>query len=215
METKLVIFDLDGTLLDTISDIGRACNYALGQLGLPQHPVEAYSRMVGNGFKTLVKRAAPEASHEMVEKLVGLSREFYNDHCTETTHPYPGVPELLDELQKEGIWVAVASNKYRAAVETIVSHYFPAIRFVAVEGQRPGRPLKPEPDILDEIISKAGLLKRQVVFVGDSTVDIQTARRAGVTGMAVTWGFSPEEELKAANPDVLVNSADGILQFLK
>ena len=204
MEWQLVIFDLDGTLLNTISDLGHACNYALEKLGLPQHPIDAYNRMVGNGLRKMVERAAPEADTETIDRLLVLCKEYYDKHCMDTTKPYPGIPELLQTLNEKGVKLAVASNKYQEAVERIVRHYFPEIPFIAVEGQREGRPIKPDPTIITNIIESAGLPKESVAMVGDSVVDIEMARRAGVTSIAVSWGFSSAADLEPCHPDYLI-----------
>lgn len=212
-----VIFDLDGTLLNTITDLGKACNHSLALLGLPVHPVGAYNRMVGNGFRTLIERAAPAAtSPETLEKLTLLSREYYDRHCMETTAPYPGIPQLLEALRGKGVRMVVASNKYQAAVERIIRHYFPDIPFVAVEGQREGRPIKPDPAILGSIMTESGITEgvSRVYMVGDSTVDILTAHAAGVAAIAVTWGFSPAQDLAPAKPDHIVDHPSQILEII-
>lgn len=220
MTSKLVIFDLDGTLLNTISDLGTACNHALSQLGLPQHPLEAYNKMVGNGLRKLVERSAPEVPPETIDRLIALTKEYYNGHCTDTTLPYPGMPELLDELVSRGVMVAVASNKYQEGTDRIIRHFFPRVPFIAIEGQNDERPIKPDPTILLDII-KTGeetigepLRGSEVRMVGDSTVDIETARRAGIESIAVSWGFSPIEEIETARPDHVVTQASQILQYL-
>lgn len=214
MKTKLVIFDLDGTLLDTISDLGEACNYALKTLDMPTHPIDAYRKMVGNGFRKLVERCAPEANEETVEQLVRLSRDYYDEHCMVHTHPYPGIPELLRKLEEKNIWLAVASNKYQSAVERIVAYYFPDIRFVAIEGQREGRPIKPDPAVIDSILKICPVDKSEVLMVGDSLPDIMTAKNAGIRVAAVSWGFSPLAELEEAGPDEVVTNPEQILENL-
>lgn len=124
---KLIIFDLDGTLLDTIADLGTACNHALESKGYRRHPLAAYPYMVGNGVRKLIERAQPDASPEEVEELLGIFRQYYDEHCTDYTRPYPGIPELLAELHARGIAIAVASNKYESASRRIVTHFFPDI----------------------------------------------------------------------------------------
>ena len=210
-----VIFDLDGTLLNTISDLGKACNHALSVSAMPTHPVADYHRMVGNGFRKLIERAAPPAtSPETLDCLTRLSREYYDNHCMESTTPYPRIPELLEELQARGVKLAVASNKYQAAVDRIIRHYFPKIEFVSIEGQRDDRPIKPDPTILKSIMADDALSEARAIMVGDSTVDIETARKAGIPSIAVTWGFSPQQELVDAAPDHLVDSPSQILPIV-
>lgn len=208
------IFDLDGTLLNTITDLGNACNYALGERGLPVHSLPEYRRMVGNGFRKLIERAAPkDTSASEINRLIEISRNYYDTHCMETTTPYPGIPALLGELTSRGIRIAVASNKYQSAVECIIHCYFPDIPFIALEGQREERPVKPDPAILEDIMRRNNLSREQTMMIGDSMVDIETARRAGIRSVAVTWGFSPNDELVAASPDFIVENSDEILNL--
>lgn len=208
------IFDLDGTLLNTISDLGKACNYALSETGLPVHSLPEYRRMVGNGFRKLIERAAPEGtSSSEINRLIEISRNYYDTHCMETTTPYTGIPTLLDELSSRGIRIAVASNKYQSAVERIIHGYFPDIPFIAIEGQREERPVKPNPAVLEDIIRQNKLSREHTLMIGDSIVDIETARRAGIRSVAVTWGFSPKDDLAAASPDFIAETADEILKL--
>ncbi len=213
---ELVIFDLDGTLLNTIEDLGRATNFALEKCGFPAHPLPAYNNMVGRGVKKLLECALPSGleSDEQVETLRVYFKEYYEAHCNDNTKPYPGIPQLLDELTSRGIRVAVASNKYQAAVENLVAHYFPAIEWAAVEGQKEGVPVKPDPSIVFEILSKSPAPKAGVLYVGDSGVDMETARRACVESVGVTWGFRPMTELKAYYADHIVNTADDVLDLV-
>jgi phosphoglycolate phosphatase len=213
---KLVIFDLDGTLLNTIADLAGSTNYALQQLGYATHEVEAYRRMVGNGVNKLFERALPEGakSEENVSRMREQFIPHYNLHNAEGTTPYPGIPELLNELQRRGVQVAVASNKYQAATAKLVTRYFPDIRFTAVFGQREGVKVKPDPTIVFDILTLAGVTKDEVLYVGDSGVDMQTAARAGVTACGVTWGFRPKEELEAEHPDYIIDRAEDIPALL-
>ena len=211
---KTIIFDLDGTLLNTISDLGHACNHALQTTGLPLHPLEDYRLMVGNGLRRLVERAAPQADANTIDSLVTLCRDYYNDHYADTTKPYTGIPQLLERISNCGIKIAVASNKYQEAVDRIIRHYFPTIPFFAIEGQREGRSIKPDPAIILDIIQNVNSDIEETVMVGDSTVDIETARRAGIKSIAVTWGFCSEEILRNAHPDRIVYHPDEILSSL-
>ena len=213
---KLVIFDLDGTLLNTIEDLGRATNYALEKCGHSAHPLSAYPGMVGNGVKKLIERALPSGldTEEEVERAREYFKEFYEEHNTEHTAPYPGIMQLLGDLRARDIKVAVASNKYQAAVERLVDYYFPEIEWAAVEGQKEGIPVQPDPSIVFEILGKAPTPKSEVLYVGDSGVDMETARRACVDSVGVTWGFRPMSELKAYHADNIVNTADAILDLV-
>lgn len=213
---KLVIFDLDGTLLDTIADLAASANHALQQLGYPTHPTDTIRTFVGNGINKLLERSLPEA--ERNEANVMRMREhfipYYDEHNADLSRPYPGVPELLEELQQKGILIAVASNKYQAATEKLVKHYFPAIRFVEVLGQREGIAVKPDPSIVFDILKKAGVTPEETLYVGDSGVDMQTAIHAGVDAIGVAWGFRPRAELESFCPKGIIEEAEELLEFV-
>lgn len=212
---KLVIFDLDGTLLNTIADLGNACNYALREMGYSGHAISTYNYMVGNGVRKLVERAVPDADEQTVDKLLALFREYYDEHCTDQTAPYPGIPELLETLTEMGVAVAVTSNKYQAAVDKIISYYFPEIQFAAVMGQIEGRPVKPDPSIVFAALNIHPTPKAQVLYVGDSGVDMETARRACVESAGVTWGFRPVSELRRAYADNIVTEPSEIMKIVE
>lgn len=211
---KLVIFDLDGTLLNTITDLGNSVNYALEQMGYPTHSMTSFRFMVGNGVRKLIQRAQVDADEETVDKLLEYFREHYDQHDCDQTEPYKGIPELLRELVDRGINVAVASNKYQSAVEKIIRHYFPDIPFVAVCGQAEGRPTKPDPSIIFSILNACPTPKADVLMVGDSAVDMETAHRAGVECVGVTWGFRPVSELRKAYADHIASLPSDILNRL-
>ena len=188
---KLVIFDLDGTLLNTIADLANSTNYALKVLGYPIHEPDKYNFMVGNGINKLFERALPDGE-KTEENVLRVRQEFvpyYDQHNADKSRPYPGVTELLETLQTAGMQLAVASNKYQAATEKLIAHYFPNIKFTAVFGQREGIPVKPDPIIVKEILQIAKVQEEETLYVGDSGVDMQTAINAGVTSCGVTWGF--------------------------
>lgn len=208
MMKKLVIFDLDGTLLNTIADLAQSTNHALKALGYPTHPMDAYPQMVGNGINKLFERALPEGkkTQENVLRMRAAFVPYYNVHNADLTSPYPGIPALLERLAGEGIALAVASNKYQAATEKLVAHYFPAVRFVSVLGQREGVPVKPDPVIVADTLRAAGVPPADVLYVGDSGVDMQTAANAGVEACGVTWGFRPRAELEAFLPAHIVDA---------
>ena len=206
---KLIIFDLDGTLLNTIADLAQSTNHALQTLGYPTHEESAYNFMVGNGINKLFERALPE-NEKTEENVLRVRREFipyYNEHNADKSRPYPGIPQLLKEMQKKGIQLAVASNKYQSATVKLIAHYFPTISFIAVFGQREGIPVKPDPTIVNDILDIAHVTKEDVLYVGDSGVDMQTAANAGVTACGVTWGFRPRTELEAFHPTYIVDEA--------
>ena len=205
---KLVIFDLDGTLLDTIDDLGEAANYALRTLGFPERKREEYYLLAGRGITNLLKGALP-AGHDTEETVSLIRNHFlahYNVHLCDKTHPYPGIPRLLERISAAGVRVAVASNKFQTGAETVVRHFFPAIPFVTILGQREGYPIKPDPGIVDLCMKAAGVTKDDVLYVGDTDVDMQTGLNAGVDTAGVTWGFRSRQELEGCRPQAVVDT---------
>lgn len=211
---KLVIFDLDGTLLNTIADLGNSVNYALGEMGFTPHSLSSFRFMVGNGVRRLIQRAHVDADEETVNKLLAYFRKHYDEHNCDLTEPYQGVPELLHELNDRGIKMAVASNKYQSATEKIVKHYFPDIPFVAICGQVEGRASKPDPSIIFHILNECPTPKCDVLMIGDSAVDMETAHRAAIECIGVTWGFRPVSELRKAYADHIASLPSDILKRL-
>ena len=213
---KLAIFDLDGTLLNTIEDLGYAANHALQAHGYPTHSIASYPFFVGNGVRRLIERVLPEdaRTEATIDRLLVTFKEYYNDHNTDYTKPYEGIPELLSLLSSRGVAIAVASNKYQAATEKLISHCFPTLSFIAVEGQKEGVPVKPDPSIVFEILAKAKTPKADTIYIGDSGVDMETARRACVDSVGVTWGFRPEKELVENHADTIVNSPGDIAKLI-
>lgn len=210
---KLVIFDLDGTLLNTIADLANSTNHALQLLGYPQHETDAYRFFVGNGINKLFERALPDGE-KTEENILRIRKEFllhYDRHNADFSTPYNGIPQLLHTLQEYGILLAVASNKYQAATEKLVAHYFPQINFAAVYGQREHIPTKPDPQIVNDILLKTETHPSEVLYVGDSDVDMQTALRAGVEATGVTWGFRPRSELEAFQPAHIIDYPEEII----
>lgn len=212
---QLVIFDLDGTLLNTIADLATATNHALEACGFPTHATDVYKNLVGGGITKLFERALPEdmRTPKNVERLRPHFLEYYNVHCCDFTQPYPGIPELLQELRVHDIAVAVASNKYQAGVDRLIRHFFPTIEWAAIDGQKEGVPVKPDPSIVFGILNKRPTPKADILYVGDSGVDMDTARRAGVYSVGVTWGFRTADELRAHYADVIVSSPENILEM--
>lgn len=213
---KLIIFDLDGTLLNTIADLAHSTNYALNKLGYPTHEIEKYNFMVGNGIDKLFERALPEGEKSK-ENVLRVRKEFvpyYDVHNADDSRPYSGMPELLAYLQASGIQISVASNKYQAATQKLIDHYFPEIHFTAVFGQREGVKVKPDPTVVFDILEVAKVTKEDVLYVGDSGVDMQTAANAGVTACGVTWGFRPRAELEEFSPQYIVDTAEEIKRLI-
>ncbi len=213
---KLVIFDLDGTLLDTIGDLAAACDYMLKRLNLPAHTKDEYRMFVGNGITRLVERSLPESLRDpgYVANAREIFREYYQAHIDLETLPYPGIPELLDELANRGVKVAVASNKYDAGTKKLISSFFSSVHFSAVFGQREGIPPKPDPQVVWDILEIAGTAASEVLYVGDSGVDVTTARNAGIESIGVTWGFRSREELEESGASHIVDAPDRIPDYL-
>lgn len=206
MAYKVVIFDLDGTLLDTLADLGEAVNHALRKRGLPLHGREEYRRMVGHGIRNLVTQALPETEQEdeaLIDACLADFKEYYTAHIDVHTRPYEGMPELLRELRDHGVALAVASNKFQTGTETLIHEFFPDIPFACILGNRDGFPLKPDPEIVQEVLRKTGLPPEAAVLVGDSPTDMKTARNGGVRGIAVRWGY---RDMSPADADALVSS---------
>jgi phosphoglycolate phosphatase len=212
---QLVIFDLDGTVLNTIADLGNSTNYALNQLGYPMHDIPSYRFRVGNGINKLFERALPEGekSEENVLRVRQQFLPYYGEHCTDATQPYEGILELLHRLQSAGIRMAIASNKYQYATSKLIKHFYGDIPFVAIMGQQDGRPTKPNSAIVDEILNLASISKEDVLYVGDSGVDMHTAQNAHVEACGVTWGFRPIDELQEYNPAHIVSTPDDIYRL--
>lgn len=217
---KLVIFDLDGTLLNTIHDLGEAANYALAQNGFQTHHVSSYPHFVGNGITKLIERVLPSDARD-ADTVARLRKDFldyYDKHMTDHSAPYPGIDDLLRDLTGAGIGIAVASNKYHDGAVKLINHFFGDIPWVAIEGQRPDIPTKPDPSVVFGILAAHPTPKSEVLYVGDSAVDIETAHRASVDFVGVNWGFGSEKELTdnyaeriTGNPADIYDIARGII----
>ena len=215
MTKKLAIFDLDGTLLDTLGDLASACNYVLQHNGYPTHPLDSYRYRVGGGINKLIERALPDAVRS-ARYAAELRPEFiarYREHLSDRTRPYPGIPELLERLESEGILLAVASNKYHEGTRKLVEHFFADRQFLRVSGQRDGVPVKPDPAIVLEILEASGLDAQDAFFIGDSDVDMFTAANAHVESIGVEWGFRPRTELIAAGAGHIARTPEDILRL--
>ncbi|MCM1449753.1 MAG: HAD family hydrolase [Clostridiales bacterium] len=213
---RIAIFDLDGTLLNTISDLGQACNHALSSMGYPTYPLDAYPMMVGNGITRLIERALP-ADHcdpVTVNRARELFLQFYNVHCTDLTIPYPGIPELLRNLTDRGVMIAVTSNKFHSGTVALIDHFFGNLPWTAIEGQRDPRPTKPAPDIVYDVLNKAGVTAADALYIGDSGVDMDTAANAGIESVGVTWGFRDESELRSHGATHIVHTPEQILDHI-
>jgi len=207
MKYELAIFDLDGTILETLEDLKNSVNYALKHNGLPERSLEEVRKFVGNGIKKLIERAVPKATSAEKEELVFNSfNEHYAVHCKDTTKPYDGIIEMLNELKNCSVKCAVVSNKSDYAVQPLCDHYYPGIFDIAVgvkEGIRP----KPNPDTVNAVISQLGSDKNKTVYIGDSDVDVQTAINAGVDCIGVLWGFREKDTLIKAGATQFAENA--------
>ena len=217
MQNRLFIFDLDGTLLNTIGDLAVGCDHMLSLRGLPTHTYEEYCSFVGNGIMRLVERALPEElrTADYVKAARKDFVDFYIDHIDAHTVPYQGMVELVAELQQRGAKLAVASNKFQAGTETLIKKFFPEIEWVEICGNREGVPLKPDTALVDMILEKAALEREGCVMIGDSGVDIQTARNAGIRSVGVSWGFRSREELEENGADYIADNATELLEILE
>ena len=213
---RLVIFDLDGTLLNTIADLGTAANHTLSGLGLPQHTMDEYRLMVGNGMRKLIMRALPQDKADdnaFTEETLNSFLDYYAQHIDIYTRPYPGIPKLISDLYNKGYKLAVASNKIQVGAERLIGTFFPGIDFTAVLGNSPEFPLKPDAAVIEYIMNRAGVTREQTIMVGDSPTDIGTAHNAGIPIIAVSWGFRPRHELAPA--DHIADTAEQLRTLLE
>ena len=198
MRYKLVLFDLDGTLIDTIEDLGDAVNKALSKRGLPLHTTDQYRSKVGHGIRNLVWQSLPEGLRDddaFVDECLADFKAWYSAHIDVHTRPYPGMTELLQALYDQGVKLAVTSNKFQEGTERLIREFFPTVEFVSILGNREGYPLKPDPAIVQEVLKAAGVKAEEAVLVGDSPTDMKTAANGGIKGLAVTWGYRSAADL--------------------
>ena len=203
-----VIFDLDGTLLNTIDDLADTGNHVCALHGWPAHPVEAYKRMVGNGIPKLVERFAPAGTdRDTLDQAYGEFMAWYGLHKEDKTAPYPGMKGAALRLKQAGVSIAVLSNKADEMAGPVVEHYYPGV-FPIVQGALPGLPTKPDPTLLRRLMERMGADPRNTLFVGDSNVDIQTAKNGGLASCGVLWGFRSRQELEAEGADFLARTPE-------
>lgn len=207
------IFDLDGTLLDTLGDLAASVNYALRTHGMPEHSIDDVRRFVGNGVRKLMERAVPDgADNPLFEEAFATFRQYYMDHSLDTTRPYEGIPETLAALKARGCHLAVVSNKMMAATQALCSHFFPDTIEVAIgEHEAEGIRKKPAPDTVIAALKALGVGKEDAVYVGDSDVDIQTACNSGIPCVSVLWGFRDRDFLKQHGAETFISTPDELL----
>lgn len=210
-----VIFDLDGTLLDSIDDLADSINNALGQYGFPKHTTKEIKSYVGDGVDMLVRRALSQNADQVDYNAVhNAFVSIYSENMFNKTQPYLGIPELIGELCQRGIKMAVVSNKFQGAVTTLIEDYFGDCITVSV-GADENTPIKPDPSGVLKAMEQLGSVREQTIYMGDSDVDILTARNAGVFSVACTWGLRDRAVLEAAHPDALIDSPLALLPLLE
>lgn len=214
MPIQALVFDLDGTLVDTLADIADSMNHVLTARGLPTHPRERYRRLVGAGVTNLVREAAGAGAEDDVGELVAAFRARYGEHLLDSTHPYEGVQELLAELVERRLRMAVLSNKPEQATRRIVGALLSTVPFETVRGARPDTPKKPDPTAALAVAQDMGVEPQACGFVGDSGIDMQTARAAGMHAIGVTWGFRDRDELIEAGASALLDRPAALLDVL-
>lgn len=214
MTTRAVLFDLDGTLLDTLADIAHAANAVLAAGGFPTHEPADYRRFIGDGVPVLFRKALPEDQGDRVDDCVEAFREFYGRAWDVRTRPYPGIPELLDELTGRGLILGVLSNKPDDFTRLYAEKYLSRWPFNAVRGARERVPRKPDPAAAWEVAAELGVATSEILYLGDSGVDMETARRAGMWGLGASWGFRPVEELHEAGARAVIDHPSELLTYL-
>ena len=219
MKLRAIMFDLDGTLLNSLEDIAAAANYALAKSGYPEQPLAAFYHFVGNGVHKLMEAAVPpEVLKEkplQIEMLVALMQEYYDKNLYSKTKPYPGILEAVTALHRTGIPLAVLSNKMHEATVAIIAHFFPGKPFQYVAGAQKGIALKPDPALALRIAADMGVEPGQIAYVGDSDVDMHLAKNAGMWGIGAAWGFRGKQELMHAGAKRCLDEPKDILNLLQ
>jgi phosphoglycolate phosphatase len=213
---KLIVFDLDGTLINSLEDLADSANHVLIQHSFPTHPVDAYRYFVGDGVRKLIERILPEKERNDIQ-IEQCRQEFvayYRIHMEDKTSVYPGMIELLKALKDKGLKIAVATNKVHVAVAPLMAKYFPNIRFDSLIGQREGIPVKPAPKIMFDILKETGCEPSEALHVGDTATDMQLAHNAGVTPVGVLWGYRPLEELQEAGAQHIIKHPLDLLKII-
>jgi len=217
MKTKLCMFDLDGTLLDTIDDIANSMNFVLSLNNFPTYDVLWYKANVGNGARNLLLDALPNehgCTEDTIDRLLSMYIEDYTKNSTVFTRPYDGVLELLRRLTESSIQLAVATNKPQVSSEDVVKKYFPEINFAVIRGIVPGRAIKPDPAAAFEILGALGISPEETIYVGDTEVDMIFAQRASLFSIGVLWGFRSREILEKAGAKVIIEKPEQVMDYI-
>ncbi len=212
---KAVVFDLDGTLLDTLEDLRDSMNHILSLHGMPLRTTEEIRSFVGNGLRNLTKRSAvAETDDELIDTMFAEMVRYYKAHDAIKTKPYDGIPELLQKLKDAGVIMSVVSNKADVAVKDLCEHYYPGM-FPVAEGAREGLAIKPAPDLVEKALAEMGVTKEEAVYIGDSEVDVATAGNSGLPCLTVLWGFRDEDMLKEAGAEHFVSNTGELYRVLE
>lgn len=215
MNYQLIIFDLDGTVLNTLEDLYRSTDYALKQCDFPERTKDEIRQFVGNGIRKLIERAVPaQTPEEQIRQVHQVFTEYYEKHCADNTRPYDGIPEVLQKLRQSGMKTAVVSNKADYAVQILCKDYFPGM-FDAVAGEREGIRRKPAPDAVQAVLQTLQISKEKAIYIGDSDVDIETAENAGMSCISVAWGFRDREFLLRHGAQKIISRPEELLHLLQ
>jgi phosphoglycolate phosphatase len=212
MAYRAAVFDLDGTLLNTLADLADSGNELLASYGMAPHPEPAFRYFVGNGSRKLMERILPGKSPEQIDEALARYKAIYEKHLTAKTTPYAGISETLSALKARGVRMAVCTNKHISAAEALIRKYFPADTFDAFEGDRSGVPRKPDPAHVRIVLEKMGVRPEETVYLGDSGVDMQTAVNAGALPVGVLWGFREKDELMENGAQILLSKPSELLE---
>ena len=213
---KIVVFDLDGTLINSLEDLADSANHVLTEHGFPTHPVDAYRYFVGDGVRKLIERILPaeQRNNAQIEQCKAEFVDYYKIHMEDKTSVYEGITELLKALKAHGLKIAVATNKVHSAVAPLMAKYFPGIQFDSLIGQREGIPVKPAPQIMYDILKETDCSASEALHVGDTATDMQLAHNAGITPVGVLWGYRPLEELQEAGARYIIEHPLDLLEIL-
>ncbi len=214
MRFDAALFDLDGTLLDTLTDLSNSANHALATLGRPTHPREAYNRFLGQGVRQLFVDALGPGHLHLLDEAVATHLAYYAEHRLDTTRPFPGVTAMLARLNQRGVQPGVLSNKPDAAACEMVPHFFPDTPWAWVRGHRPGTAPKPDPHAAIEAIQTLSVPAERWLYVGDTAVDMQTGKSAGMFTVGVSWGFRTADELQANGADAIIDEPGQLLDLI-